>query len=40
MFYDIVGVKEDILELINDNKIEIQLENYRVHNIQNELENH
>jgi len=40
LFYDIVGVKEDILELINDNKIEIQLENYRVHNIQNELENH
>jgi len=40
LFYDIVGVKEDILELINDNKIEIQLENYRVHNIQNELEIH
>ncbi|ORY09046.1 hypothetical protein LY90DRAFT_518919 [Neocallimastix californiae] len=31
--YDIVGVKEDILELINGNEIEIQLENYGVEDI-------
>ncbi|KAL6617933.1 hypothetical protein U3516DRAFT_662107 [Neocallimastix sp. 'constans'] len=31
--YDIIGVKEDILELINGNEIEIQLENYGVEDI-------
>ncbi|ORY13448.1 hypothetical protein LY90DRAFT_518179 [Neocallimastix californiae] len=34
--YDIVGVKEEILELINGNKIEIKLENYGVEDIRKE----
>ncbi|KAL6602417.1 hypothetical protein U3516DRAFT_815693 [Neocallimastix sp. 'constans'] len=33
---DIVGVKEDILEMINGNEIEIRLENYGVEEIQKE----
>jgi len=37
--YDIDDVKENILELINGNEIEIKLANYGVVNIQNELEN-
>ncbi|KAG4097821.1 hypothetical protein H8356DRAFT_1275079 [Neocallimastix lanati (nom. inval.)] len=36
--FDIVGVKEDILELINGNEIEIKLENYGVEDIQKESE--
>ncbi|KAG4082966.1 hypothetical protein H8356DRAFT_1319132 [Neocallimastix lanati (nom. inval.)] len=36
--YDIVGVKEDILELINGNEIEIKLENYGVEDIRKESE--
>ncbi|KAG4083392.1 hypothetical protein H8356DRAFT_1749548 [Neocallimastix lanati (nom. inval.)] len=36
--YDIVGFREEILELINGNTIEIQLENYGVEDILNELE--
>ncbi|KAG4082964.1 hypothetical protein H8356DRAFT_1749639 [Neocallimastix lanati (nom. inval.)] len=36
--YDIVGFNEEILELINGNTIEIQLENYGVEDILNELE--
>ncbi|KAL6617961.1 hypothetical protein U3516DRAFT_779973 [Neocallimastix sp. 'constans'] len=36
--YDIVGVKEDILELINGNEIKVQLENYEVEVIRNESE--
>jgi hypothetical protein len=34
--YDIVGVKEEILELINGNEIEIKLENYGVEDIRKE----
>jgi len=36
--FDIVGVKEDILELINGNEIKIKLENYGVEDIQKESE--
>jgi len=36
--YDIVGVKEDILEMINGNEIEIKLENYGVEDIRKESE--
>ncbi|KAG4097811.1 hypothetical protein H8356DRAFT_1291734 [Neocallimastix lanati (nom. inval.)] len=36
--YDIVGVKEDILELINGNKIKVRLENYEVEVFRNESE--
>jgi hypothetical protein len=36
--YDIVSFNEEILELINGNTIEIQLENYGVEDILNELE--
>jgi len=36
--YDIVGVKEEILELINGNEIEIKLENYGVEDIRKESE--
>ncbi|KAG4083357.1 hypothetical protein H8356DRAFT_1065047 [Neocallimastix lanati (nom. inval.)] len=37
--YDIIGVKEDILEMINGNEIEVQLENYGVEDIRKESEN-
>ncbi|KAG4097809.1 hypothetical protein H8356DRAFT_1308748 [Neocallimastix lanati (nom. inval.)] len=36
--YDIVGVKEDILELINGNEIKLRLENYEVEVFRNESE--